>query len=73
MSETAINYQKLCMDLCDVVSTAQYFLAVRNDPSGALEVLRAAQERAVESYLSCCGPIYGANFKPHLDTPGESC
>ena len=58
MEKTAVNYQKLCADLCDAVGTARYFLSVRHDPSGALEVLNAAQDRAAADYLNCCGPVY---------------
>ena len=58
MERTAVNYQKLCADLCDAVGTARYFLTVRQDPSGALKVLNAALERAAADYLNCCGPVY---------------
>lgn len=66
MREASIDYQKLCADLCDAVGTARYFLSVKQDPAGALEILDAAQKRAAEDYLSSCGPIYGHIFDAKL-------
>lgn len=70
MRESTINYQKLCADLLEVIDSALYLMEIKKDPAYAAEILRAAQEQSVKSYLSYYGPIYNGGA---LDTPRNSC